>query len=277
MFNHFRTYYPQGNLISELVKIDRGQYIVRAIATANNTPLATSLAAAATVEQAEDIARERLFALMDIPTADETSIPPKATLPPHTTPASPPPTQPEPVFNPPPTQSEPVFSPPPTQPEPILTPDPDLEVTEDFNFDAAIAQTDVELKRLGWSKTQGREYLQKTYGEDKIARKDLTAQELTSFLEYLRQQPNPPETVPPDFPSVSPASETVISPPPSETVVDPNFDFPETMSQINLEKKRLGWTKAQEQDYLLQTYGKRSRQLLMDQELAEYLDHLQSL
>ncbi|MFP4009187.1 MAG: hypothetical protein ACLFV6_14460, partial [Spirulinaceae cyanobacterium] len=79
MFNHFRTYYPQGNLISELVKIDRGQYIVRAIATANNITLATSLAAAATVEQAEDIARERLFALMDIPPANGTSVAQKAT------------------------------------------------------------------------------------------------------------------------------------------------------------------------------------------------------
>ena len=46
-----------------------------------------------------------------------------------------------------------------------------------------IAQTDVELTRLGWSNAQGREYLEKTYG--KRSRQQLTDEELLGFLLYL--------------------------------------------------------------------------------------------
>ncbi|MEL7051937.1 MAG: hypothetical protein AAGM45_09130, partial [Cyanobacteria bacterium J06588_5] len=49
-----------------------------------------------------------------------------------------------------------------------------------------IAQTDVELTRLGWTNVQGREYLEKTYG--KRSRQQLTDEELMSFLLYLEEQ-----------------------------------------------------------------------------------------
>jgi hypothetical protein len=49
-----------------------------------------------------------------------------------------------------------------------------------------IAQTDVELTRLGWTSVQGREYLEKTYG--KRSRQQLTDDELMSFLLYLEEQ-----------------------------------------------------------------------------------------
>lgn len=55
-----------------------------------------------------------------------------------------------------------------------------------------IAQTDVELQRLGWGVTQGREFLEKTYG--KRSRHDLTDDELLEFLLFLETQspiPNP--------------------------------------------------------------------------------------
>ena len=49
-----------------------------------------------------------------------------------------------------------------------------------------IAQTDVELTRLGWTSAQGREYLEQTYG--KRSRQQLTDEELMSFLLYLEDQ-----------------------------------------------------------------------------------------
>ncbi|HSM80246.1 MAG TPA: hypothetical protein VLS96_01105 [Nodosilinea sp.] len=52
-----------------------------------------------------------------------------------------------------------------------------------------IAQTDVELQRLGWGVNQGREFLEKTYG--KRSRHDLTDEELLQFLLYLETQPAP--------------------------------------------------------------------------------------
>lgn len=45
----------------------------------------------------------------------------------------------------------------------------------------------VEMKRLGWSIDQGREYLQRTY--NKQSRKQLTATEMIQFLSYLKSLP----------------------------------------------------------------------------------------
>lgn len=49
-----------------------------------------------------------------------------------------------------------------------------------------MAQTSVELTRLGWTSEQGREYLERTYG--KRSRHQLTDEELMSFLLYLEDQ-----------------------------------------------------------------------------------------
>jgi hypothetical protein len=55
------------------------------------------------------------------------------------------------------------------------------------------------------------------------------------------------------------------------------IDFSEVIAKSDMELKRLGWTSEQGRNYLLQTYGKRSRQLLSDEELIEFLQYLQSL
>lgn len=52
-----------------------------------------------------------------------------------------------------------------------------------INLSDVIAQTDVELRRLGWSVADGREYLEGTYG--KRSRHDLTDEELLAFLLHL--------------------------------------------------------------------------------------------
>jgi hypothetical protein len=54
------------------------------------------------------------------------------------------------------------------------------------------------------------------------------------------------------------------------------IDFSEIIARSNIELKRLGWTSDQGRNYLLQTYGKRSRQLLSDEELLEFLQYLES-
>jgi hypothetical protein len=65
----------------------------------------------------------------------------------------------------------------------------DLETGQIASVDLSdiIAQTDVELQRLGWDVHQGREFLEKTYG--KRSRHDLTDDELLEFLLYLETQP----------------------------------------------------------------------------------------
>ena len=57
---------------------------------------------------------------------------------------------------------------------------------EPIDLSDIIAQTDIELKRLGWDHTQGRKFLEQTY--NKRSRQQLTDSELLEFLEYLKVQ-----------------------------------------------------------------------------------------
>jgi len=72
-----------------------------------------------------------------------------------------------------------------TEPEPK----PAAEVNEPFDLSDAIAQTSIQLKRLGWNNQQGRNYLEQTYG--KRSRHELNDTEMLSFLTYLSSQPTP--------------------------------------------------------------------------------------
>ena len=55
------------------------------------------------------------------------------------------------------------------------------------------------------------------------------------------------------------------------------FDFNYIKRLTDIEMKRLGWTKDIGRDYLNKKYGKRSRLYLTDEQLLEFLEHLQSL
>jgi hypothetical protein len=66
MFKEFRQQYPQGSLVTEFVRVDREKYIVRALIQIDGIAILTSLAAANSVEEAEDKARERVLTLFDL-------------------------------------------------------------------------------------------------------------------------------------------------------------------------------------------------------------------
>jgi len=53
-------------------------------------------------------------------------------------------------------------------------------------------------------------------------------------------------------------------------------DFSQIIDQTSIEMKRLGWTQDQGKKYLLETYGKKSRHLLSDNELIEFLNYLKT-
>ncbi len=260
MLTQFRVLYPQGSLISDLVKIDRGKYIVRASIEVNGVTLASGMAAAETVEQAEDRARIRALTLLNlnepkiaarnrnnsdrvteisdntepitnqsakVKIADRTSVAKNASttkvepsleivekpspaeniveesilnsqtkeieIPSkQTTFIAEPEPEPkldlvlEPVENqldiPPPEENE--------EPEPNLAiEDRDNSDTIELEYSEVIAQTDFEMKRLGWDKELGRAYLMETYG--KRSRHSLDGKELLEFLKYLKLQPDP--------------------------------------------------------------------------------------
>jgi hypothetical protein len=254
MFTQFHSRYPTGSLVSELVQIYDGSYIVRTVIQVGGVTLASGLAAAHAIEEAEDHARWRALAVLGIVPSPLTHTPlthnslahgyethaqlidsgekhPPVQLnparafsiPPSSLPASHPPqhfpqtadleTQAEWDFNRPPDLSEyeqfsPSYpttnAPPPNrrkaemgppkgrgrnQPPPA-PPVPSLDHTA-LDLSDIIAQTSVELKRLGWSESQGRTYLQRTY--NKRSRQQLTDEELLDFLNYLQSESVPGE------------------------------------------------------------------------------------
>ncbi|WP_335090696.1 hypothetical protein [Nostoc sp.] len=109
-----------------------------------------------------------------------------------------------------------------------------------------LAQIDVQMQRLGWTTEQGREHLIRTYG--KRGRTLLTEAELLDFRKYLASLTSQP----------TPA------------------DLSDVIAKTDVEIQRLGWTPEQGREHLIETYGKRGRTLLTEEELHEFLKYLQS-
>lgn len=194
----FRIRYPEGCLTADLVSMYDGQYVVRAAVINQGATLATGLAASVDIQIAEDSARDRALAVLGI-LADDDARPSAsangATTHPPTAEAASTPSkdeefsdieQPDEDLGPPIDAIE-------ESPETPAQPSAAAIALENFNTSTlpvdlsdVIAQTDVELRRLGWTSVQGREYLEKTYG--KRSRTQLTDEELMSFLLYLEEQ-----------------------------------------------------------------------------------------
>lgn len=60
---------------------------------------------------------------------------------------------------------------------------------EPIDLSDAISKIDVEMDRLNWTKTQGRDYLVRTF--DKKSRQQLSNDELLQFLSHLKSLPTP--------------------------------------------------------------------------------------
>ncbi|PSR15986.1 hypothetical protein C8255_20250 [filamentous cyanobacterium CCP3] len=261
MLSQFRQRYPQGSLISDLLTIHDGLYVVRVCAGVDGLTLTSGLGANTTLEAAEDIATTRALERLGISVAPPTSLPSpnfqpsslqpnglqpdnldvrlktaaptapptllKSTVSPTVTPqvgvpaaegrsllSVVPPSQPvdtpqAPGLDLPPTalasppQAKSAAPPAESLPPDFLPEEPLASSVDDrdefmdlgsgpavsIDLSDIIAQTDVELQRLGWGVNQGREFLEKTYG--KRSRHDLTDDELLEFLLYLETQPAP--------------------------------------------------------------------------------------
>lgn len=76
-------------------------------------------------------------------------------------------------------------------------------VTGNSGSPTAMEQTSAEMLRVGWTATEGRQFLEQNFG--KRARKELTATELHWFLDYLRSLPSMSARAPAVTPSVTAA------------------------------------------------------------------------
>ncbi len=232
----FRAQYPDSTLTAELISVSEGKYVVRAAVGRAGEEIATGLAASVDVQIAEDKARSRALAILniveDLPATAAPAKEQSAAAPPAVTPLAAASSTTDQLTTDQlttdqlttdqfttdtaatdtaatdlateetdPAETEEDLGPPidAVLEEPLLdlereAPSASAIALESFSTSTApvdlsdvIAQTDIELRRLGWNSDQGREYLEKNYG--KRSRQQLTDEELMSFLLYLEEQP----------------------------------------------------------------------------------------
>jgi hypothetical protein len=214
----FRASYPTGSLISEFLTVHDGSYAIRALAQVGGIPLASGMAAHPNLETAEDQAKVRALEALGLTPLPVESSPYPMPAWDYSVPAEPapiaPPKQPSlvrpplPALDPLPPTPEPIApEPPPAKilelvPQRVESPEKDeaiapkkdkpeepspAEETQDRSDE--IARIGVEMKRLGWTTIQGREYLKQRYG--KRSRQELNDSELLDFLAYLESRPAP--------------------------------------------------------------------------------------
>ncbi|MBT9312953.1 hypothetical protein [Leptothoe kymatousa] len=226
LFAQFRHRHASGSLTSELLMAHAEQYLVKATVSIDAQVVGTALAADKDLAAADDRAKERVLAMLGFgpdgtgqtngSAAPVARVPAGAPQPQTVTPVVPKPIAKEaaaPAIAPDPspepadpahgaTEDDDMGRPldsftPEEAPAPSEVPASSLAANAIENFDDThpvdlsdiIAQTDVEMSRLGWSSVQGRTYLEQTF--NKRSRQQLSDEELLTFLLYLESQSTP--------------------------------------------------------------------------------------
>ncbi|MEH1794875.1 hypothetical protein [Nostoc sp.] len=287
MLAQFQSLYPKGSLISELVQIFQGKYIVRASVQIEGVTRATGMAAAETVEAAEDQARTRALIVLGI-----TNAPPESV-----------------AFT-----SNPIFQ---EQLNPSLSTKGGLNEpaayssAKDGDFvgsqwpvvsDKEISMPPSKVRNIKpevvttsneqYEYSSASSLSSDTYSQNLGQNFPLTADRELEFdppvekleITFDNQVENQ------SFPAISANNVTPFTPrsySPQEDVATPSVtgkrkkkaepvDLSDVIAKTDVELQRLGWQPEQGRDHLIKTYGKRGRTLLSEEELHGFLKFLQS-
>ncbi len=257
MFAQFRALYPTGQLISELLTVHHGKFIVRSLVQVDGKTVATGMSAADSVEEAEDRALARSLAVLGFDASEAavlsvSPIPAAAVVAPVSTPVSAAPA-------PPPTLEMPL------SPEKIAIPhqsdfvNTKLQLREEpiapipEPLPPAVDRT--AASGFGSKQLDSDAWLSSSYGEPIREPEVPTA----SPIEPLQGAAEPRELQP------------VAVGIPSDAIED----ISDTIAQIEATLKRLQWKKKQETDCLEHNYGKLSQGVLSAAELVDFLEYLE--
>ena len=241
MLQKLRQRYPQVALISELVQIDHGKYIVKAIVEIEGKTVVTGLAAADTVEIAEDRARERALLLLEAENTPDLQLVEKVS--PNN--ISLPEDLPKPVASAKKSTKTPKVT---EIPRPEAKIEPELPQVKDI----PPAKIEPELPQVKDIPLPEPEPLLLEMETDNY-----------SLLSELPEEASLTEEEPP-------APEPVV-------VIPEEIDYSVLKTKIDVEMKRLAWTTEKGREYLISTYGKKSRLLLTNEELLEFYNYLSSI
>ena len=269
MFAQFRVRYPTGSLISELLTIYNGKFVVRALVQIDGVTKATGMAVADTIELAEDQARIRALELLGIHLSwGQTDTTDNSASPEYS--------------------QRPIFS---SEKREIPhsgqgTTDPSW--SNHANLDSSFPERTTHSAKSHLEVTEDTaENFDSTF-TDRGTNRFLETPKLTPVTSFAEES-EPPVT----FSNVTPIasrrheSEKAIAPLPeieseisdrsTEAIEDTSpDDFSDLIARTNVQIKRLGWTKKQGSDHLLRTYGKKTRQELKKEELDDFLEYLEA-
>ena len=282
MLAQLRLQYPHSCLVSELLEIKQGKYIVRVLVQVEGIAIATSMAAAETIELAEDRARERVLAILGL----------GATTP---------------VINPVAFSTPVMAAVPPVAPavaiKPVMVEVPlPLVAAEVKGLEPKISEPKAQEVRVQELKVQEvvvqKEIAEVVSNSPALKPEPVPFPPTSSFSDISNATPEkvvplrivpdnqtPPEISPQPVAAVAPAPETLnfraIEEEKEEKVVKTKPvaiaipDIKDVMAKTEIEIRRLGWTTQQGRNFLLQRYGKRARTLLSDEELLDFLSYLE--
>jgi hypothetical protein len=249
----FRHKYPQGSLVSELIEIDRGTYIVKALVQIDNLVLATALAGATTVEEAEDAAKERAIATLCLD--QQPDITPSIAFQTNTAPV-----------------------------------EAQLSTSLSRKSENASKRTS-NHKIVNFSKPQAEAGNQsqgstpETIPPANLAAAPTAEVELDLAPQVREVNSDLPtetnlfgDTFTAETPTAISTTENEVVP--ASNLLSPELEamnFHEVKQKTDIEIQRLSWTKDQGREFLMSRYGKRSRIHLTDEQLLEFLRYLETL
>ncbi|PSB24164.1 hypothetical protein [Stenomitos frigidus] len=306
LFVQLQTRYPTSGLLTELVQIHADRFVVRAIVSLGSMTLATSLAAATTVEHAEDQARLRVLALIGIRPGALSDLPAVSDLSKMPFPSYG--TQPQPTMQPIAEALHDVVSPtvldrvgresvmPKTGMSAAIAPlSPVSLPTQSFEPPAltkAALPLIVYPSDVALDPSDAPDYDDETFEPEPFEPESFEPQSFEfdpepSEPQSFEPEPSAIEKTPPslDTPaatateSQSPKSKprkpsTGKETPAVEAPSGTSRDLSSLISQIGVEIDRIGWSKRQGSTYLQKTYGKKTRSELTDDELEDFLTYL---
>lgn len=244
MLNQFRLRFPQGSLVSELLAIDHGKYVVRVLIEVEGVILASGLAAADTVESAEDRARNRALELLNWEQIEDFVE---------------------------------------QQPSAEKTTPPVEKIREEVKDNSKSPPPPIAAKKTVMpAPSKKYERPSETIPEIPLDTKEITPPQLPPLEtdSVGIENGNLKEITPKEEQLSSPTQKDVNSPqanlPHSDFPKSDSLDFSDIIARTDIELKRLNWTQEQGRDYLLSTYGKKSRLHLSDEELLEFLHYLET-
>ena len=235
MLPQFQDRYPTGSLISELLTIYQGKFVVRVSAQVEGVLRATGMAASDSLELAEDQARSRALMVLGIQPATSAQAVPSDQ--------------------------------PGVEQRQMQSVETELlhQPMEPAN-QSSVFTTIIGLNDPAYSSVSPALPVEESTPAPIVSLLPThVAQESDANGEIMYSTDNGSSTNPLD-------SETLAT---KEMAASEPIDLSDAIARTRVELNRLGWTNQQGREYLQQKYNKRSRQELTDQEMLEFLHYLE--